>query len=224
VRNQVTRSPGHQVTGKGKIFIVSAPSGCGKTTLCGKLLKGRLGLVDSVSMTTRLPRPGERDGVDYHFVSGREFRALVAQGGFLEHEENFGSLYGTPKKLIEENVRRGVPTLLSIDVKGAMKVRRLYPKESVLIFIAPPSLAALKKRLVSRRSESADAVMARLKIAKKELSYKSTYDYTIVNDTLAHAYRRLKRIITAEMERGGQGWKCHRSISSSKRQGARINW
>lgn len=183
----------------GKLFIISAPSGCGKTTLSNKLLKDSLGLVSSVSMTTRSPRRGERDGVDYHFVPERRFRSVIKRRGFLEYEENFGSLYGTPGRFIKTTLAGGKSVLLEIDVKGAMKVRRAYPKKSVLIFILPPSMGALKRRLCSRRSEDARSVETRLRLAKKELSYSDRYKYRIVNDRLDAAYKKLKNIIVKEL-------------------------
>ncbi|MDD5427894.1 MAG: guanylate kinase [Candidatus Omnitrophica bacterium] len=185
-----------------KLFVISAPSGSGKTTLCNKLLKDKLGLARSVSITTRPARKGERDGLDYHFVSEKYFRDTIKKNGFLEYEENFGSLYGTPKKFIASRLKKGLSVLLSIDVKGAMKVRKKYPGQSVLIFILPPSLNDLKKRLHSRRSEDKKAISTRLKLAKREIAYKNKYDYTVVNDRLDIAYKKLKGIILSEINQG----------------------
>lgn len=187
---------------KEKIFVVSAPSGCGKTTLCNKLLADGLGLADSVSMTTRRPRPLEKKGTDYIFVSRRRFLAMIKRGDFLEYEENFGNLYGTPRRFIEANLLKGKPILLSIDVKGAMKIRRSYPANSVLIFILPPSIKVLKTRLHLRKSDSAEEVKRRLSLAKKEMAYKNKYDYKIVNDKLEDAYRALKKVVLKELEEG----------------------
>lgn len=183
-----------------RVFIVSAPSGGGKTTLCRKLLASGLDLADSISMTTRPPRPGEVSGADYIFTGDAHFRREIKRGGFLEYEENFGYLYGTPKDFVEENLRKARSVLLNIDVKGAMKVRRAYPDKSVLIFILPPSMSELKKRLALRKSDSPEVIAGRLKFAKKEISYKSKYDYRIVNDNLEKAYKRLKDIISKEIE------------------------
>jgi guanylate kinase len=179
--------------------VVSAPSGCGKTTLCRKLLSGGLGLAGSVSVTTRPPRPGEKDGSDYRFVSKRRFDGMARRGAFLEHEENFGYSYGTPRAFVERRLARGLAALLSIDVKGAMKVRRAYPGSSVLIFLLPPSMAALKKRLRKRRSDSPAVIGRRLALAKRELSYKGRYDYRIVNDDIEKAYARLRGVIAGEL-------------------------
>jgi guanylate kinase len=183
---------------KGKIFIVSAPSGCGKTTLCNKLLRDKLNLKNSISATTRPPRKGETDGKDYFFVSPEEFRAMIKRKELLEHENNFSFLYGTPKKFVLKLLERGKSVLLSIDVKGAMKVKRLYPDRSVLIFIMPPTLSELKKRLESRMTDEASSISSRLKIARREIGYKSKYDHVVVNDSLEAAYKRLKKIILSE--------------------------
>lgn len=182
-----------------KLFVVSAPSGAGKTTLCRRLLGENLPLADSVSMTTRRPRTGEHDGVDYHFVSKARFLGMVRRGEFLEYEENFGYFYGTPKKFIEDNFKKGISVLLSIDVKGAMKIRRAYREKSILVFILPPSEEILRRRLVGRMSDSRKAIAKRLAFAKKEMSYKNRYDYKIVNDKLESAYRKLKKIVASEL-------------------------
>ncbi|MBN1525966.1 MAG: guanylate kinase [Candidatus Omnitrophica bacterium] len=183
-----------------KLFVVSAPSGCGKTTLCNKLLGDGLGLANSISITTRKPRPFENSNSDYRFVTRGRFLGMAKRGEFLEYEENFGNLYGTPKKFVEKNLAGRVPVLLSIDVKGAMKVRRAYPKDSVLIFILPPSIRTLKTRLHLRKSDGPEEVKRRLALAKKEIAYKDRYDYRIVNDRLDDAYRTLKKIVLKELE------------------------
>jgi guanylate kinase len=190
-------------SGRGRIFVVSAPSGCGKTTLCKRLLADGFGLADSVSMTTRPPRRGEVDGVDYRFVSEPYFARLMRRGAFLEYEENFGNRYGTPKAFVERSLSKGRPVLLSIDVKGAMKVKRAYPGESVLIFIVPPSMKALKERLHGRRSDPSEVIRKRLALARQELAYRRRYDYSVVNDDLDRAYGRLRRIVLEEMESCG---------------------
>ena len=185
---------------KGKIFVISAPSGCGKTTLCKKLLKDKLKLHQSVSITTRSPRRGERNGADYFFVSAEEFIRMIDAKELLEYEENFGFLYGTPKKSVEDMLQKGRNILLSIDVKGAMNVRKSYPKNSVLIFVMPPSMEDLKDRLESRQADTAKAILNRLKVAKQEVAYKDKYDHIVVNDRLDTAYKKLKEIILLEGE------------------------
>jgi guanylate kinase len=206
-----TGKPANRQTGK--LFVISAPSGCGKTTLCKKLLEDRINLKHSISATTRPPRRGEIDGKDYFFVSPEEFRAMVKRDEFLEHEENFGFLYGTPKKLVKALLAKGRNVLLSIDVKGAMKVGRLYPSKSVLIFVMPPALSALKKRLESRRTDAARSISTRLKVARREIGYKHRYDYVVVNDSLDAAYKKLKQIVISEIEgpkKGDPGCRMYR--------------
>jgi len=187
---------------KGKIFIVSAPSGCGKTTLCRKLLKDKVKvkLHQSVSITTRPPRRGERNGSDYFFVSAEEFIRMIDAKELLEYEENFGFLYGTPKKAVEDLLNKGRNVLLSIDVKGAMNVRKSYPEDAILIFVMPPSMEELKKRLESREADTAKAILNRLKVAKQEVACKDKYDHVVVNDRLDAAYKKLKEIIISEGE------------------------
>lgn len=192
------RPPRKSCPGTGKLFVISAPSGCGKTTLGRRLLDDNIGLYNSISMTTRPPRPGEKNGVDYRFVSRKHFQELIKAGAFLEYEENFGHLYGTPKKFIRDSLKKGRSVLLSIDVKGAMKVRRAYGAKSVLIFILPPSIAALKNRLHLRMSDGPDVIAARLRTAKEEVAYKNRYDHRVINDRLDTAYRKLKKIVMRE--------------------------
>lgn len=183
----------------GKLFVISAPSGCGKTTLCKRLLRDGMGLIDSVSVTTRPPRRGEKDGVDYHFVSKRHFQRMIERGALLEYEDNFGHLYGTPKRFIDKALKNGQSILLSIDVKGAMKVKKIYSHNSVLVFVLPPSLGELKKRLKYRMSDDAATISKRLAQARKEISYKKRYDYRIVNDRLDSTYKRLKKMIATHL-------------------------
>jgi len=183
---------------KSKVFVVSAPSGCGKTTLCKKLLKDKCKLHQSVSITTRPPRRGERNGADYFFVSAEEFIRMIDAKELLEYEENFGFLYGTPKKAVEDLLNKGKSVLLSIDVKGAMNVRKNYPRNSVLIFIMPPSMDELRKRLESREADTPKAILNRLKVARQEVAYKDRYDYVVVNDRLTAAYKKLKEVILLE--------------------------
>jgi guanylate kinase len=154
-------------------------------------------------MTTRAPRPGERRGADYRFVSRSRFLEMVKKNAFLEYEENFGNLYGTPAKFVKTSLAKGRPVLLSIDVKGAMKIRRYYPENSVLIFILPPSIRTLKTRLNLRKSDLPEAVNRRLALAKKEMAYSRRYDYRIINDKLDDAYRTLKKIVLKELEDTG---------------------
>lgn len=182
---------------KTRVFIVSGPSGSGKTTICAQILKSGLGLVNSVSYTTRLPRGKEEQGVDYVFISKEKFLKGIDNGDFLEYAEIFGNLYGTPKKNVDKVLSKGKDVLLCIDVQGAGQVKRNL-KEAVLIFIVPPSFDELKKRLIKRSSETEEQIRERLRIAKEELKQASFYDYVIVNDDIKDAVRELKAVIFAE--------------------------
>jgi len=182
---------------QGKIFVVSAPSGSGKTTLCARLIKSDRKLVQSISTTTRVPRKGERNRRDYFFINKKEFKKNIAKKKFLEWAINFGNFYGTPRKFVEDSVKNGKDAILSIDVQGAMQVKKTCPK-AVFIFIAPPSFAELYKRLRRRNTECKTTIKARLKVAKKELAYISKYEYVVVNDSLEKALGKLRAIITAE--------------------------
>ncbi len=185
------------MSNKGLIFVISAPSGAGKTTLCNKLLFSELGLVRSVSLTTRLPRKGERDGEDYFFVSKEDFQERRKKGELLEWTSVLGKLYGTPRRFVEKSIDRGKDILLSIDVRGALQVKRLYP-QGILIFILPPSLKTLETRLKKRSTEKNSQIAKRIRLAKRELSFVEHYDYVVVNDNLEKAVDRLRSIIIAE--------------------------
>jgi guanylate kinase len=185
---------------RGKIFVISAPSGCGKTTLLKKLLKEKaLKLAHSISMTSRPQRTDEKNGVDYYFVSKKAFEEKVENGELLEWEENFGHLYGTPREFVENAMRTGKNVLLSIDVKGAMNIRKAYPERSTLIFILPPSFKELEKRLRKRKTDESYVISNRLKIARDEMAYSSHYDHTVVNDNLGLAYKKLRAVIRSDM-------------------------
>lgn len=184
------------------LFIISAPSGSGKTTLCNKLVDSLKDLNRSISMTTRPPRSGERDGMDYIFLERDEFLKRRKRGEFLEWAKVFDEYYGTPKKYVTHLLSKGQDVLLSIDVQGAMKVKRLKMK-AVCIFIMPPSISKLKERLVGRSTDSRKEILKRLGVAKKELSYLSRYDYLVVNEVLASALENLRSIVIAERCRIG---------------------
>lgn len=181
---------------KGLIFVISAPSGTGKTTLCNELLSSELGLVRSVSLTTRLPRKGERDSEDYFFVSKEDFQERRKKGELLEWTSVLGKLYGTPRWFVEKSIDRGKDVLLSIDVRGALEAKRFYP-QAILIFILPPSLKTLETRLKKRSTEKNSQIAKRIRLAKRELSFVEHYDYVVVNDNLEKAVDRLRSIIIA---------------------------
>ena len=188
---------------KGILFIISAPSGSGKTTLCTRLVESVDSLYRSISMTTRAPRPGEKDGMDYIFIEKPEFIKRLNKNEFLEWAKVFGEYYGTPKKHITHMLKRGSDLLLSIDVQGAMKIKRLK-LDAVYIFILPPSIAMLKERLVNRSTDSKEAIRGRLHIAKKEIASSQKYDYVIVNNRLEPALDNLRAIIIAERCKTGR--------------------
>lgn len=185
---------------KGAIFIVSAPSGAGKTTLISRLLRifPEIGL--SVSCTTRARRPGERHGRDYFFVSAKQFAAMRARGGFAEWARVHGALYGTPRGPLERSLRAGREILLDIDVQGARKIKRLYPK-AVSIFVLPPSLRELGKRLAARGTDRGESIRRRLENARREIRALLRYDYFVENRELPEALARLKAIIVAERQK-----------------------
>lgn len=185
---------------KGRIFIISAPSGCGKTTLCRKLLKSDAGLVRSVSATTRPRRKGESRGNDYYFASKADFQKGIDRGRFLEWARTYGWYYGTPRRFVDRMLRRGRDVLLSIDVKGAFKVKAIYP-DAVLIFILPPSLKELKGRLKKRNVDDKKEIGKRLRIVRRELSFAGKYDYAVVNDSIEKAVDKLRAIVIAEKQK-----------------------
>ena len=188
----------------GILFIISAPSGSGKTTLCTRLVESVDSLYRSISMTTRAPRPGEQDGMDYIFIEKSEFIKRQKKNEFLEWAKVFREYYGTPKRHIVHMLKRGSDVLLSIDVQGAMKIKRLK-MDAVYIFILPPSMAMLKERLVNRSTDSKEAIRERLNIAKKEIACSQKYDYVIINNRLEPALNNLRAIIVAERCRIGRG-------------------
>jgi guanylate kinase len=184
---------------KGQLFVISGPSGTGKGTICRELVKDS-NVVFSISMTTRKPREVEVDGRDYHFVTSRRFQEAIDDQELLEHAVNFDNCYGTPKKFVIDAVEEGKDVLLDIDIKGALEVKRNYPN-GIFIFILPPSMAELRKRITGRASEEPDLINVRLAGALKEVTYIDKYDYCVVNDQLEEAVNRVKAIMVAEHSR-----------------------
>ena len=180
-----------------KIFVISSPSGGGKTTLGERLLKNDKQLVRSVSMTTRDPRGKEKNNKDYFFVSKAQFEKIKNQNGFLESAKVFGQDYGTPKKFVNQKLKSNKDVMLLIDVQGAIKVKAKC-KNAVLIFIAPPSVKILEKRLKKRSTDSAKEIGKRLLIAKKEMRMINRYHYCVANDDLSRATNDLESIIRSE--------------------------
>ena len=182
---------------KGKTFIVSGPSGVGKSTVLHALLERRKNLYFSVSATTRDPRPGELDGIHYHFMDVESFRKWIAMDQFLEYAEYVGNFYGTPKRFVDEAMDQGRDVILDIEVQGAIQVTSKRP-DTVRIFIAPPSWAELERRLTERGTDSQDKIQKRLLRAKVEFQTAHTYDYFVINDTVENAVNELDAIMTAE--------------------------
>lgn len=187
----------------GHVFVVSSPSGGGKTTVVTRLLHRVPRLVRSISVTTRAPRAGEREGRDYHFIVPAAFRRLQRDGGLIEWATVHGASYGTPKAPVLRALALGRDVVLSIDVQGARQVRRLLGRRAVLVFLMPPSLDALRRRLQRRRTERAAAIHRRLAIARREMACASWYDVVIVNDRLEQAVGQMAAIVRAVRQRKG---------------------
>ena len=182
---------------KGKLIVLSGPSGAGKSTVVSRAMEGRNDCCFSVSVTTRKPRPGEVDGREYFFVEPSEFDRMVAEDELLEHAEYVANHYGTPKKYVQQKLEEGMNVILDIEVQGARQVHEKMP-EAVAIFIIPPTLEELERRLVSRGTETQRAIEARLIRARQEYAEADFYDYIIINDDADLAAAELSSIITAE--------------------------
>ncbi|HAB87335.1 guanylate kinase [Stutzerimonas stutzeri] len=180
----------------GTLYIVSAPSGAGKTSLVKALVDAQPQVRVSVSHTTRAMRPGEVDGVNYHFVSREEFLARLERNEFLEHAEVFGNLYGTSQRWLEQTLAEGYDLILEIDWQGAQQVRRLMP-QAKSIFILPPTQEALRQRLNNRGQDSDEIIEKRMREAVSEMSHYVEYDYLVINDDFAHALIDLQSIFRA---------------------------
>jgi len=178
---------------RGKLIIISGPSGVGKSTITRQLV-ARTGAHLSISMTTRPPGPGEQDGREYYFVSTDEFRRRIEAGAFLEHAEVFGNLYGTPRDKIEEALNAGKTVILEIDVQGGRQVKAIY-RQAVMVFILPPSTKVLEERIVGRKRESSEVIARRLDGANREIAAaRQCYDKMVVNDDLERAIDEIVRI------------------------------
>jgi guanylate kinase len=185
------------MSNEGLLVIISAPSGVGKTSLCKEVLKFFPDLRHSVSYTTRAPRPGEKDGLDYQFVSEEKFREMVDGGMFAEWAEIHGNRYGTAANALKEYLRSGNEVILDLDGQGARQIREEFPN-SIYVYILPPSWKELEKRLRSRRTDSNEDIKRRLENAKEELQYAEHYDYIVINDAFNVAVSTLRSIIVAE--------------------------
>jgi len=182
------------MTKKGLLIVFSGPSGVGKDTVLQQLLRQRGDCAVSVSATTRPPRPGEADGVDYYFISRARFEEMAAGGEMLESASFAGNLYGTPAQLVERLRQQGVHVILEIEVQGALQIRRKCP-DAVFVFLMPPSVEALRLRLTSRGTEPVEAVEKRLAVAAREMAMAREYDYVIVNDSVEQSCKELDAVI-----------------------------
>ncbi len=192
---------------KGLLIVVSGASGTGKGTVCKKLLDDMPKISYSVSATTREPRPGEKDGREYYFLSRERFEERISKNEFLEYAEVYGNYYGTPLNEIEMRLNCGEDILLEIDTQGALNVKKRCP-ESVLIFLLPPSLEELRKRIEGRGTETPESLERRFNAAKEEISIGKKYDYVVVNDTVEFAVEKIKSILTAEKCRTDRNSSC----------------
>jgi guanylate kinase len=207
---------GHKMRkkGGGLVFIISAPSGAGKTTLVKEVIRQLPDLQFSVSFTTRLPRPNEKDGEDYHFVSHSVFQKMVEKNKFLEWAEVLGNRYGTPRPDLKKLESQGMDLVLDIDSQGAKKVKNKIG-QPVLVYVLPPSLKVLRERLINRGMDSLEMVKFRLSSARRDMEEAECYHYVIVNDSVEEAVGKLKSIIVAErcrrskhliLEENKRGW------------------
>ena len=188
---------------EGVLFVVSAPSGAGKTTLCRELIRTVKDLKQSISFATREQRAGEQDGVDYHFISTDDFQNMVKRNEFAEWAEVHGNFYGTALATIDNAAANGTDLLLDIDCQGAKQLRKNYAR-GVFIFILPPDYIELEKRLRERGTDHEEVIQKRLRNAREEISQAHTYDYLVVNDDFATAKQALDSIISAERQRASR--------------------
>ncbi len=185
------------MTNRGLLIVLSGPSGVGKGTVCSALRKMQPDLVYSVSATTRLPREGEVDGVNYFFKTREQFQSMIERDELLEWAEYVGNYYGTPLHFVEKTLNEGKDIILEIEVQGALKVKQKF-SEGVFIFLMPPSLHELKHRIKHRGTESEEMIRCRMDAALEELKMMENYDYAVVNDRIENACEKIRSIITAE--------------------------
>ena len=179
---------------KGTLYVISAPSGCGKGTILSEVLKNFKNIHYSVSATTRQPREGEENAINYYFITREEFETEISNGGMFEYAEFCGNYYGTPKAKVMEKLDSGIDVILEIETVGAMKVKESYP-DAVLIFILPPSIDTLRERLIGRGTEALDVIDRRVGEAASEIEKSYNYDYVLVNDNLIDAIEGLEIIM-----------------------------
>ena len=185
---------------QGLLVVVSGPSGCGKGTVCDLLRQRHPEIIYSISATTRKPRPGEQEGVNYFFLTREQFQQRVTASGFLEWAQVYGNLYGTPRTWVEEKLAAGHDVLLEIDTQGALQVKAGYPA-GILIFLLPPDLAELERRISQRGTESSEERQRRLQSARKEIAQIRNYEYLVINDKVEQAVQTMEAILEAEHSR-----------------------
>ncbi|MBN7574786.1 guanylate kinase [Clostridium beijerinckii] len=183
--------------GRGLLIVISGPSGAGKGTICKRFMEKNKDVMLSVSATTRSPRAGEVEGINYFFMSKEQFVEKIESNDFLEYAEVYDNYYGTPKSNVEEMLQNGKDVILEIDIQGALKVKE-NTREGVFVFILPPSMEELKQRIINRGSETQESLMKRFKSAYKEINFISKYNYAVVNDKVEIAVEKLEAIISAE--------------------------
>lgn len=183
--------------GRGLLIVISGPSGAGKGTICKRFMEKNKDVMLSVSATTRSPRAGEVEGINYFFMSKEQFVEKIESNDFLEYAEVYDNYYGTPKSNVEEMLQNGKDVILEIDIQGALKVKE-NTREGVFVFILPPSMEELKQRIINRGSETNESLMKRFKSAYKEINFISKYNYAVVNDKVEIAVEKLEAIISAE--------------------------
>lgn len=182
---------------QGLLIVLSGPSGSGKNTVCDELKKENPNIWESISMTSRKPRKGEIDGVSYYFVSAEEFEENIKEDKMLEYAKFAGNYYGTPRKSVQEHLDKGEDVILVIEIQGALQIKKKLP-QALFVFLLPPSMKELKRRLVDRHTESEEKVMERFETAYREINELSKYNYVIVNDKVKEAAAKLGAIIKAE--------------------------
>lgn len=190
------------VRSKAMILILSAPSGGGKTSISRMILNNNKNIILSVSVTTRKPRPNEKEGVDYYFKTVEEFQQLKKTNEFLEHAEVYGNFYGTPKKYVNEMLENGYSVLFDIDHQGARQIKQNLNGSVVSIFIVPPSLEVLKQRLIARGQDSDYDIEKRLEVAAEVMSHADHYDYVVINDNFEKTVKEIQEIIKSEHLKG----------------------
>ena len=183
--------------GRGLLIVISGPSGAGKGTICKSFLERNKEVALSVSATTRAPRKGEVEGINYYFVSKEDFKNRIENDDFLEYAEVYDNYYGTPRSNVEELLESGKDVILEIDIQGALKVKE-NAKDGVFIFVLPPSMQELKQRIINRGSETKESLMKRFKSAYQEINFVSKYNYAVINDKVDVAVEKLEAILAAE--------------------------